>query len=276
MRVFNAIAEEQSLTRAANRLNYVQSNLSARLKQLEEELDCTLFSRTKRGMFLTEYGEKLLPLAREMLRREQNIYNEIHKTVSAGHVTLGVPDSFMRTYLARPLERWMGDHPASKVRVKTGYSHQIVEYLNKQVIDIGVVIARKRPTNLHVLKEIPSELCVVTPLRVKQVNAGSLNGLQPMLLGDACFFGQAVLQLFNDLGLVSERQEYLFSIETILQCVALGFGASVFPRALLEDHPMRGEIRLHPFPGKKTFSYYKVCLPSRSQTILIKEIVAYF
>lgn len=276
LRVFTAIAEEKSLTKAANRLNYVQSNLSARLKQLEEELDCTLFSRTKKGMFLTEYGEKLLPFAQEMFLLEQDIFREVSSTALPTHVTLGVPDSFMRTYLPRPLAEWIKDHPATKIRVKTGYSHQILEYLENHIIDIGVVIARKKPTNIHVIKSIPAELCVVTPRHVKQLRAVDLYGLQPMLLGDSCFFGQALMQLCNDLGLVSERQQYLFSIETILQCVALGFGLSVFPLSLIEQHPLKKEINIHPFPGKKSFSFYKVCLPSRTQSLLVKEFSKYF
>lgn len=276
LRVFIAIAEEKSLTRAANRLNYVQSNLSARLKQLEEDLDCTLFSRTKKGMFLTEYGEKLLPYAQEMFLLEQDIFREVSSTALPTHVTLGVPDSFMRTYLPRPLGQWIKDHPATKIRIKTGYSHQIIDYLENHIIDIGVIIARKKPTNLHVIKSLPGSLCVVTPPHIKKLSTVELLGLQPMLLGDSCFFGQAVMQLFNELGLVSERQQYLFSIETILQCVALGFGVSVFPLNLIEQHPLKNEINIHPFPGKKSFSFYKVCLPSRAQSILIKEFAKYF
>ncbi len=275
LRVFVAIAEEKSLTKAANRLNYVQSNLSARLKQLEDELDCTLFSRSKKGMHLTEYGEKLLPYAQEMFLLEQDIIREVSTTTLPSRLTFGVPDTFMRTYLHTPLAKWIKDHPSTRVEIKMGYSHQIFEYLENNLIDIGVVIARKKPTNIHVIKSIPAELCVVTPRSVKQLRTEDLSGLQPMLLDNACFFGQALIQFCNDLGLVSERQQYLFSIETILQCIALGFGMSVFPRRLVEKHPFKTQVKVHPFPGKKSFAYYKVCLPSRSQSILIKDVSSY-
>ena len=82
LRIFVTIAEVSSLTKASQKLNYVQSNLSARLKQLEEELGCSLFSRTKKGMFLTESGEKLFPQAKEMLKREEEIKNEMQRPAS--------------------------------------------------------------------------------------------------------------------------------------------------------------------------------------------------
>lgn len=276
LRIFCAVAEERSLTRAARRLNYVQSNVSARLKQLEDELGCTLFSRTRKGMFLTEHGEKLLPFAQEMLTREQEIRQELKADPGSDTITFGLPETYVRTYLAAPLGRWLADHPQSTIRIKTGFSPQIVQYLEKRLVDIGVVISRKQPANLYVLKEIKAELCVVTPLSIKSLDDRQMAGLQPMLLGDSCFFGQALLHLCNDLGLIGKEQAHLFSIETILQCVALGLGVSVLPTSLLAGHPIRDRLNLHEYPGKKTFSYFKVCLPDRAQSVMVARIADCF
>ncbi|WP_320170498.1 LysR family transcriptional regulator [Maridesulfovibrio sp.] len=65
---FLAVAFEGNLTRAAESLFLSQSALSGRIRQLEEELDCTLFVRKARGMDLTDEGETLLPYARSAVQ----------------------------------------------------------------------------------------------------------------------------------------------------------------------------------------------------------------
>ena len=72
LRVFRAVAEEGSVTRAAERLHTVQSNVTTRIRQLEELLDIALFDRINRrlvitpaGRLLLDYAERLLVLAEE-------------------------------------------------------------------------------------------------------------------------------------------------------------------------------------------------------------------
>ncbi|MCD4689529.1 MAG: LysR family transcriptional regulator, partial [Desulfuromonadaceae bacterium] len=68
LRIFLAVAEEGSISRAAERLHYVQSNVTTRIRRLEENLGTSLFIRTGRGMVLTSAGQNLLGYARQILR----------------------------------------------------------------------------------------------------------------------------------------------------------------------------------------------------------------
>mgnify|MGYP000647491487 CR=1 FL=1 len=275
LRIFKTITEEQSLSAAADRLNYAQSNISARLRVLETELDCSLFTRSKKGMFLTEAGEKLFPHAVEMLEREAEIRSDMKREALPGHVNLGIPDTFLRSYLAQVLNHWIAAHKGAKVRIKTGYSHEIADDLTNRIIDIGVITARDRPKQFHLVKAFPDELCLVTPKNIGKKDLKQLGSLQPMLLGDACFFGQAVMALSTKYGSGIQAQAYLFSIESILQCIQVGLGYSVFPRSLMEKHPMTSKIAVQDCPGRKKFSYFKVCLHSRAESQLIREISKY-
>ena len=67
LRFFCAAVEEGSLTRAAQRLNYAQSNLSTRIHALEEELGAVLFERSSEGVRLTAGGEVLYAYAQRLL-----------------------------------------------------------------------------------------------------------------------------------------------------------------------------------------------------------------
>lgn len=56
--IFQKVAEKKNISKAANTLNYVQSNVTARIRRLEEELQTPLFHRHNRGMVLTPEGKK--------------------------------------------------------------------------------------------------------------------------------------------------------------------------------------------------------------------------
>ncbi|MNE83830.1 HTH-type transcriptional regulator YofA [compost metagenome] len=58
--MFQAVAEEGSISKAAQSLNYVQSNVTARIQQLEQELGTPLFYRHSRGITLTSAGQTLM------------------------------------------------------------------------------------------------------------------------------------------------------------------------------------------------------------------------
>jgi len=126
-----------------------------------------------------------------------------------------------------------------------------------------------------VLKEFKSELVIVTPKQMGDMNKANLQSLQPMLTGDSCFFGQALAGLCGSMGIEHPGLSYLHSIESILHCVSIGMGYSVLPHCLLKGHPLRVEIGVHAFKGKKDFSYFKVCLPGRKETKLVKEMAKY-
>src|SRR5215467_11515267 len=67
LNVFATAARLGSVTKAAKSLSTVQSNVTARIRLLERELDVQLFDRTHRGITLTPKGQQLLPYAQQML-----------------------------------------------------------------------------------------------------------------------------------------------------------------------------------------------------------------
>ena len=67
LRTFQAVVDQGSYQRAAERLGYTQSTITVQIQQLEEELGVPLFERVGRRMVLTEAGERALPQTRELL-----------------------------------------------------------------------------------------------------------------------------------------------------------------------------------------------------------------
>ena len=93
LKIFMAVAQEGSITKAAQRLGYVQSNVTARIQLLESEVNTKLFYR-QHGMLLTPMGEKLVTYAEQIL----HLLDEADKTLNdlndpAGKLSIGVNNS---------------------------------------------------------------------------------------------------------------------------------------------------------------------------------------
>lgn len=114
LRIFRAVALEGSITKAAASLGYVQSNVTARIQQLEAELKTPLFYR-QRGMILTPAGEKLLIYAKQIL----HLLDEAGKSLSesaipSGNLSIGAitasPRFIFRRFwpvIINPILRWI-------------------------------------------------------------------------------------------------------------------------------------------------------------------------
>lgn len=87
--IFKIVAEEQSITRAAKKLGRVQSNITTRIQQLEEELDVELFVRGNKKMVLSSAGKQFLDYALRILSLGEEAKQALHPTNPAGRLRLG-------------------------------------------------------------------------------------------------------------------------------------------------------------------------------------------
>src|SRR6185503_10377560 len=93
LQIFKAVAEEGSITRAAAKLHRVQSNVTTRVRQLEERLGTQLFTRQNRKLVLSAEGKVLLRYADEMLRLSSEAQAVLRKGTPSGTLRLGTLES---------------------------------------------------------------------------------------------------------------------------------------------------------------------------------------
>ena len=138
---FMRIAEDGSLTRASNLLRIAQPALSRQMRLLEDELGAKLFTRTARGMRLTEQGEALRasiagPL-RELDLALQNIRS--YPAAAQTNLVLGLPLS-LADGLATPLALRLGQlFPRIKLTIVEGLTGSLIDWLNRGIMDIALL-----------------------------------------------------------------------------------------------------------------------------------------
>lgn len=110
------IADEGSMTRAAQKLFVTQPSLSHCVMNIEQQLGTRLFTRTSGGLMLTYAGEKYYRMACEVLRVYAAFESEIseERALAQGRVTVGITNYLATTHLPRMLPRSIGSIRASK------------------------------------------------------------------------------------------------------------------------------------------------------------------
>ena len=142
IKTFVTAAELNSFTKAADRLNYVQSTVTMQIQQLEHELGYTLFDRIGKKIFLTSLGSEFLCYAYEILRIADKAEN-LGKVADSigGTLRIGVTESLMFCVLMDMLPVFKEKYKNIDISVKSGHMPELVEELKQNRLDILYISA---------------------------------------------------------------------------------------------------------------------------------------
>ena len=138
IRTFATVADQGSMTIAANMLHMTQGAVSQQSKRLEDMLGCALFERDRRGLRLTEAGERLRGNARRLLTLNDEIWDDMTESTVRGGVRLGVPYDLVGATLAPVLKSYAERHPQVEISLVCASSPELLEELGKGTIDLCV------------------------------------------------------------------------------------------------------------------------------------------
>ena len=142
LRNFLMVAREGTLTRAAERLFLSQPALSKQLRELEEELGCTLFVRGARHLTLTPEGHLLRTRAEEILALAERARTELSAGEAlAGTLAIGAGETPAMRQIARAAQLLRAQHPAVRFSLHSGNAQDVAARLEHGLDDFGLLIA---------------------------------------------------------------------------------------------------------------------------------------
>src|SRR5574343_883570 len=140
LRTFQAVVEEGGILAASRKLNTVQSNVTGRIRKLEEELGTELFFRKGRGLELAPSGRVLLDYARRMLQLEQQTTAAVRQVgESSGELRIGAMETFAALHLPTALKAVRSEHPRVELRVFTEPTAVLVDKVLDHKLDCAFV-----------------------------------------------------------------------------------------------------------------------------------------
>ena len=156
MEYYLAVVREGTISQAAEALHVAQPSLSRQMKELEAELNTSLFIRGNRRITLTEEGMILRKRAEEMVRLMQMTEEEISQVKNnvTGSIRIGAGESHAFHYLSLTASEISRDYPDINFHITSGDTKDLIEELNNGLIDFAVIFTDADPS-LYQIVELP-------------------------------------------------------------------------------------------------------------------------
>jgi DNA-binding transcriptional LysR family regulator len=251
---FQSIAQTGSFTRAAERLGYVQSNVTAHIQGLEEELGVVLFDRLGRQIQLTESGRRLLKYADQMLALAAEARDAVSDKVS-GEVLISAPETLCAHRLPTLLRRIRNELPGIHVVFRPLPSNELRQHVSNGTIDVALTLEQPRTgLGLNVEVMATEEVVVVAPpdhalTRASAVGPQDMDGEIMLQTEAGCPYRVVFEQALQEVGANPRETLEFSSVEAIKQCVMAGMGLAVLPKVTITRELRSRELAMLAWQG---------------------------
>jgi DNA-binding transcriptional LysR family regulator len=236
LRIFEAVARLGVMGRAAAELNTVQSNVTARIRALEESLGCRLFERHSNGVTLTDEGRRLLPYARSIPRMLRDAARAVRDDgVPRGRLIVGSLETTAALRLGPLLAEYAKAFPNVELTLRTGTTCELIEAVREGSVDGAFVCGPVVDTLLDAHTMFREELALIAPAEIQSVPAlVGCGDVRIVVLRAGCSYRQRLEALLARLGAPMPRVLEFGTLEAIFACVGAGLGITMLPRALVQ------------------------------------------
>lgn len=259
--VFRAVAKEQSITRAAELLGRVPSNVTTRIQQLEAEIGIALFVRETRKMELTEEGATYLDYADRILNLADEAQQVVNPVEPTGTLRIGSMEASAATRLPDPLAAFNAKWPQVAIDLTTSPTRQLIEALTARRIDCALVALPSGEgwdahPDLDTVALFREELVLLLPPGHPEVEGpGQIRPRSLAAFAAGCSY-RAVAQEWVS-GLASRTSQInvqeVRSYHTMVACTAAGSCFSILPRRVLQQVPEAERFTVKPIATVDTF-----------------------
>ena len=238
LKVFAAVADAGVVTRAAARLNTVQSNVTARLHALEQELGVPLFIRHSRGMSLTAAGTHLQPYATKILA----LVDEARHAVSdngepKGILRLGSMETTAAVRIPPLLISFTKHFPLIDLNFYTDTSDELVQDVLDRKLDGAFVTGPVSHRDLEAVVAFDEKLTIATSKQVQSLDQliASSDELRVLVFRQGCAYRRRLEAILSKRGVARLKVLEFGTLEGILGCVAAGLGVTLLPTSVMRS-----------------------------------------
>lgn len=249
LEIFRTVVREGGVIRAATRLNRVQSNVTTRIKQLEQRLGVALFQRQGRTLALTTAGEALLIHAERLLRLADEAESDLRSEPARGPFKLGAMESTAGSRLPKVLSRYHKLHPGVVIELQTGTSAELLKKLNDYRLDAAFVGEPFNAQDLQTQVVFEENLVLVTAKAHPPVkDANTLINGTILAFPQGCSYRKRLEEWFGADNLIPDRVMEFASYPAIIACVAAGTGCAIVPASVLHALRATSDVKQHELP----------------------------
>ncbi len=249
LQIFRTLAEELSFTRTAEKVHTVQSNVTAQIRALEEELGVPLFDRLGRRVALTDAGRRFQPFAETALNAMEQGQRVIRAGAEpSGPLRIGSPESIL-TYRLPPILRVFRQRfPHVELSFRPHLFEALVSELESGKLDMAICMCDTVVNPALVSVPLQTEKILLLghashPLtRKAAVKPSDLAGQTLLLTESGCSYRQKLDRILTLQNVRAGHITEFSSVEALKQCVAAAMGLGTLPGIVVQR-----ELRMRQF-----------------------------
>lgn len=252
LRVFTEVAKEANITKAAKSLNFVQSNVTAKIKRLEKNYETTLFYRHKHGVNLTATGEILFTYAEKVLR----LMDDVEKTLKSsnkpnGTLSIGSMETTAATRLPNILSSYHKQYPQVELSLQTGTTADLIKATLKREIEGAFVAGEVNHPELEKIEVVEEELVLVSKKTIlTSIDFDQLNNQTFIVFKSGCFYRDILENWLDSKGIRPTNMMELNTLDGVIGCVKAGLGISLLTKPVADKLDKDGDITRFTLPAE--------------------------
>lgn len=254
LKIFVAVCEEGSITKAGEKLFMAQPTVSFAVSQLEKHYGVKLFDRLSKRLYLTDAGRKLLPYAQHIVLMFDEMEVEAQNLDNSGTLHIGASVTIGNYLIPGLLKAFAKNRPDVVIKMQVDNSEKIEQSVLDNQIDLGLIEGVAHSSQLVSEAFRDDELVLifapghhwetqisVTPGQLKE---------EPFLMRERGSGGREILEsalLLHDIAIKPAWES--ISTQTIVQAVVNGLGVAVLPLMMVEPLLVQGSLVTRPIEG---------------------------
>jgi DNA-binding transcriptional LysR family regulator len=276
IRVFRAVAQHLSFTRAAEELLLTQPAVTQQVKLLEEELGVPLFDRGGGRISLTPGGLALLPFAERMRTLSDEAIAAVAGAYGqqAGELIIGASQTIGQYLLPRFIAGFTAINPKVKVCARSGNTDQMLEALLAREIQVALIEGPEQRKDIHIEAFMEDHMVLVVPASHEwadhEISLDDLKG-QPLLTREYGSGSRRVIEhAFATAGLKLKDLRIsmeLDSTEGLLNAVEAGLGVTIVSRWAVRNQLSLGTVKLARIQGVKLSRRFAMAYPAGPEPV---------
>jgi Transcriptional regulator len=233
LRIFKIVAYEKSISKAALKMGYVQSNVTLRIKALEKELETDLLIRHNKGVSLTDNGEKLLKYAEQIIQLVDKAQSEFKVNSCNNYLRIGATQTIAASIAPKWVSRYSEKYPDAILSLKTDNQRNLVEQIVKGELDGAFTNVKPEHSGISEAFTFVEDLAIISSVEIKATEE-LLE--KPIIINSNidCPYRSILENWVNKNKGVSRIIE-VDSLEAIIKFVKEGMGISLLPKNLIRE-----------------------------------------
>ena len=249
-KIFYYVAKNKNITKTANELMITQPGISKSIKNLEEQLGCSLFIRTKSGVILTDEGKIFYEQIKQAMEIIDSAEQRLMEMVNLdyGYLNIGVSNTLTKKYLLPYIQEFHNKYPKVKITIFTNPTFTLLQKMRNGLIDFIILnMPYNVPTDCDSYKLIDIQDCFIAnnhfkELKDKVIPLEEISNYPLILISKGSNTRYALDNYCSKLGFTLNPEMDLSSYSLVTEFAKIGMGIGIATKEFLDEEFKNGEL----------------------------------